>query len=210
MDAMVGIAFGARGRGAFAAAHYEPGHNMINLTKTMGDHSLAHEYFHAIDYNFGRYVDQNRNYSALTGGTSCARELPDNECGQFRYWANRIVDYIMSTESFRRISPASEYWRRRTEVFARWGEQYCAHKSYCAFLTKTMPTYNTRPQYLTAEDFKPTITWGDKLCAAIGQYLNRQNTTITPMKYHKEKPETPKGKPVTHRIRPTKRKTTKK
>lgn len=43
------IAFGARGRGGNVLAHYEPLHRVINLTKTRGAGSLAHEWFHAID-----------------------------------------------------------------------------------------------------------------------------------------------------------------
>ncbi len=45
------IAFGARGRGGkrSAAAHYEPGRHVINLTKIHGDGSLAHEWAHAFD-----------------------------------------------------------------------------------------------------------------------------------------------------------------
>ena len=45
----LGIAFGARGRGN-ALAHYEPLHNVINLTKMRGAGSLAHEWGHALDY----------------------------------------------------------------------------------------------------------------------------------------------------------------
>lgn len=48
------IAFGARGKGntgfgGAAAAHYEPVHRVINMTKMNGGGSLAHEWFHAID-----------------------------------------------------------------------------------------------------------------------------------------------------------------
>lgn len=46
----LGIAFGSRGRGGRAAAHFEPSNNVINLTKTNGDGSLAHEWAHALDY----------------------------------------------------------------------------------------------------------------------------------------------------------------
>jgi len=49
----LGLAFGARGKG-MAAAHYEPGRVVINLTKTQGAGSLAHEWFHALDNYFGR------------------------------------------------------------------------------------------------------------------------------------------------------------
>ncbi|MFX4299845.1 LPD5 domain-containing protein [Pseudosulfitobacter pseudonitzschiae] len=52
----LGLAFGARGRGGkgAAAAHYEPGHVVINLTKNNGAGSLAHEWFHGLDNHLGR------------------------------------------------------------------------------------------------------------------------------------------------------------
>ena len=46
----LGLAFGARGHGK-AAAHYEPGHRVINLTKPSGAGCLAHEWFHAWDHD---------------------------------------------------------------------------------------------------------------------------------------------------------------
>jgi hypothetical protein len=42
------IAFGSRGK-SNAKAHYEPDRMVINLTKTKGDGSFAHEWFHAVD-----------------------------------------------------------------------------------------------------------------------------------------------------------------
>lgn len=42
------IAFGARGGGRFNA-HYEPSHNIINLTKGRGDGSFFHEFIHFLD-----------------------------------------------------------------------------------------------------------------------------------------------------------------
>ena len=47
----LGLAFGARGRGGkgAAAAHYEADQVVVNLTKTNGAGSLAHEWFHALD-----------------------------------------------------------------------------------------------------------------------------------------------------------------
>lgn len=46
------IAFGARGSGN-AAAHYEPLHKVINLTKMHGAGSLAHEWWHGLDDSLG-------------------------------------------------------------------------------------------------------------------------------------------------------------
>ncbi|HOP39920.1 MAG TPA: hypothetical protein PLI53_02645, partial [Geobacteraceae bacterium] len=53
LNGELGIAFGAQGRGGRAAAHFVPGVNEINLTKTMGAGTLAHEWAHALDHYFG-------------------------------------------------------------------------------------------------------------------------------------------------------------
>lgn len=50
------ISFGARGKGK-AMAHYEPSQVIINLTKTKGAGSLAHEWFHALDHHFTSFRD---------------------------------------------------------------------------------------------------------------------------------------------------------
>jgi len=58
LNGKLGMAFGARGRGAagrlVAAAHFEPTFVVINLTKRSGAGSLAHEWWHALDNYFGR------------------------------------------------------------------------------------------------------------------------------------------------------------
>jgi len=46
----LGLALGARGRGGRAVAHYEPREHVVNLTKTKGGGSLAHEWMHAYDH----------------------------------------------------------------------------------------------------------------------------------------------------------------
>lgn len=48
LNGRLALAFGARGSGA-AAAHYEPGKTVINLTKLGGAGTLAHEWAHALD-----------------------------------------------------------------------------------------------------------------------------------------------------------------
>lgn len=49
LNGKLGMAFGAAGRGGKAAAHYDPNAEIINLTKTKGDGTVAHEWFHALD-----------------------------------------------------------------------------------------------------------------------------------------------------------------
>lgn len=58
LNGTLGLAFGARGSGGKnpAAAHYEPGQVVINLTKRSGAGSLAHEWFHALDNYFSRAI----------------------------------------------------------------------------------------------------------------------------------------------------------
>lgn len=53
LNGQLGIAFGAQGSGGKTAAHFVAGVNEINITKTMGAGSLAHEWGHALDHNFG-------------------------------------------------------------------------------------------------------------------------------------------------------------
>lgn len=51
LNGMLGVAFGAQGTGQYAA-HFVPGVNEINLTRTAGAGSLAHEFGHALDHYF--------------------------------------------------------------------------------------------------------------------------------------------------------------
>ncbi len=53
LGGMLGIAWGARGHG-HAAAHFEPGHNVINLTRKNGAGSLLHEWTHGFDHWLSR------------------------------------------------------------------------------------------------------------------------------------------------------------
>lgn len=174
-EGRIGIAFGARGRGGRVAAHYEPGSDMINLTKTNGDHSLAHEYGHALDYDFGRYVDQHSIISSLSGGDSVGYQLPKNENGQLRYLVNKIIDNIKATDSYSRLKFASDYWHERTEVFARFFEQLCCYilrDKPNIFLTKTWKTYISLKAYLTESDFKKVLPDGMRLLAEMSKFLN--------------------------------------
>lgn len=66
LNGTLGLSLGARGKGR-AAAHYEPDTLVINLTKTKGAGSLAHEWFHALD-----------NYFSRMRGESASNERKDN------------------------------------------------------------------------------------------------------------------------------------
>ena len=60
LNGMLGVAIGAQGSGGFAAAHFVPGVNEINLTRESGAGSLAHEWGHALDHYFARQAGLTR------------------------------------------------------------------------------------------------------------------------------------------------------
>lgn len=62
LDGDLGLALGADGSGKFSA-HYRPDDLFINLTKTRGAGTLAHEWFHALDH----YFQRKRNTSGIKG-----------------------------------------------------------------------------------------------------------------------------------------------
>ena len=73
MNGELGLAFGARGKGAAGVgrgkapkAHYEPGHVVINLTKDKGAGSLAHEWWHSLDNYFSRARGEKGEYLTET------------------------------------------------------------------------------------------------------------------------------------------------
>ena len=193
VERQVGIAFGARGINK-ALAHYEPVANMINLTKRKGHQSLAHEYGHALDWNFGRYVDQHKIYNWLTGGRSTASTLPGNTGAQLRHYANAIVDTIKTTGSYARLKKYGDYWHRRTEIFARAFEQYVC---YCVktakkagastrYLCNSWTYYTGEQVYLTESDFKKVLPLFKTLVAEMGKCLNG-NYKLVAMPYYMAK-----------------------
>jgi len=79
LDGTLGMAFGARGGGGGYAAHYEPDKVVINLTKTSGPGSLAHEWFHAFDNYFARLDETGSTDVQALGSYATARNaLPKN------------------------------------------------------------------------------------------------------------------------------------
>lgn len=178
IDQMIGIAFGARGSKG-ALAHYEPHYNMINITKEKGDGCLAHEYGHAIDYTIGRYCDQHKLYNYLSGGRSISFDLRDNVGGKIRNGMNLVVDIAMSMIK-EKLLRYPEYWRRRTEIFARVFEQYCCIQLKEAgvrdgFLTSSWTSYTTSPVYWTEEQFKKLVPGLDKLVSNIKVVINAKS-----------------------------------
>lgn len=129
LNGQLGLAFGARGKGGknAAAAHYEPGSTVINLTKESGAGSLAHEWFHAADNYFGKMggAPASNFMTAGTGNPAVRAEM----AAAFR----KVNDAIRSTGMRARAKAlderrTKEYWSTPVEMAARAFEAYAIAK----------------------------------------------------------------------------------
>ena len=118
LNGELGVAFGSRGSGA-ASAHYEPGEVVINLTKTRGAGSLAHEWWHALDNYFSRAANVKLGY------VTSDKRLPMRE--EMRKAFNDLVDDVEKSDYHTRsMDRGSGYWGTRVEETARLFEEWIA------------------------------------------------------------------------------------
>lgn len=107
----LGIAFGARGGGS-ALAHYEPDEIVINLTKTKGAGSLAHEWWHALDNYFSRQGNIPMGFVTSNPTEAKMRE-------EMRAAWQGVVKAVKGTEYAKRSMAQGDYWGRMLEMTAR-------------------------------------------------------------------------------------------
>lgn len=133
LNGTLGLAFGARGTGGVdaAAAHYEPGQIVINLTKNNGFGSLGHEWFHAMDNYFGRASKQ---IGFLTDATRYTEVDPANvrpeafEAFKELVKAIRLSDYSKRSAKLDKTR-SKDYWGTNLELAARAFETYIITKA---------------------------------------------------------------------------------
>lgn len=131
----LGIAFGARGKGK-AMAHYEPKHNVINLTRKNGIGALAHEWGHALEKNlynkeqaggYGRSLGTiPQNISASFSSVKKQNDFNkidssflENQEG-FTVNIKIFYDRMVKSDRFKAMPPKhKEYLRDPAELFAR-------------------------------------------------------------------------------------------
>lgn len=143
LNGTLGLAFGARGAGGkmAPAAHYEPGKIVINLTKTNGAGSLAHEWFHGLD-----------NYFERARGAAGEGHVTDNPNVRMKPDANRkfvaddsvrpevlaavkgVMDAIKQSGMVARskeldMRRSKNYWSTNHELAARAFESYIIDKA---------------------------------------------------------------------------------
>jgi transposase-like protein len=116
------LAFGARGSGK-ANAHYEPLKVVINLTKTRGSGSLAHEWWHAVDNYFAKKVG-NASYMSDSKPSSENAGIRKEVSDAWKELNKKINDKIFTTnyaERSERIDKfkSKKYWGTPREMSAR-------------------------------------------------------------------------------------------
>lgn len=197
LNGRTAIAFGARGQGP-AAAHYEPGTGIINITRYSkggtvkessfltggGVGALAHEYGHAIDYYFGMYYDRNIMIASLSGGGSVDRKF-EQKGGELRKAMDDVLNAIIWKDTARttyskfyqklldNVPVTKTYWYERTELFARTFEMYVQMKLaklgiVNSFLTQKKYGGAVYPSEFDMLDIAPKIT---KLITIMARYI---------------------------------------
>lgn len=122
LNGNLAIAFGARGSGQYSA-HYEPLQTVINLTKTRGAGSLAHEWWHALDHYMGNH--QNLLSKSPSPNTALHQELSQP--------VQELVKTIKQEELYKRSLLADgyrnkSYFSTNVEMTARAFEAYVIHE----------------------------------------------------------------------------------
>jgi hypothetical protein len=149
LDGQLGLAFGARGKGR-AAAHYEPGTKVINITRKNGVGTLAHEWGHALDDYIGQQTPRGKSrmrsgpvylseqtsglYWDPNGGT---KSQADNPVWKAMDSVRKAIDDTdfrftlrdgLAGYGIKAGSAQYSYWTSGREVFARTFERYVQHK----------------------------------------------------------------------------------
>lgn len=158
LNGELGLAFGSRGGGRVAAAHYESDRIVINLTKTKGKGSLGHEWWHALDNYFSRMRGEIDNYLTEKPRSILVKQdnkwVEDSAVRKEMISAYKgIVDAIKSTDLPNRSTildrtKTKRYWSTNLEMTARAFEN---------FLIEKLGQNNERNDYLA--NFKDTSQW---------------------------------------------------
>ncbi|MGS3142218.1 LPD38 domain-containing protein [Aeromonas sanarellii] len=139
LNGKLGLAFGARGSGGVnpAAAHFEPGKVVINLTKMNGAGSLGHEWWHALDDYFAKLRSGKENMTEALDVELASRGSNFAHRGEVRREMveafGAVMRSIKQTAIKARASKldgkrTKQYWTTNTEMSARSFESYLIAK----------------------------------------------------------------------------------
>jgi hypothetical protein len=129
LNGTLGLAFGARGSGRRASAHYEPGMVVINLTKGSGAGSLAHEWWHALDHYFSMQGGKKSSLLTETAGRGLDGNIRPEVVEAFKDLMSTVRQGELAVRSRqadkRRSTP---YFSTMVEMTARSFESYVIGK----------------------------------------------------------------------------------
>lgn len=167
LDKHLNFAFGSRGiKGALA--HFEPNTMFISIKKYRNEYlgalsdtsSFAHEYFHALDYFVGRYVEpiEKANFLSDTWDLDLSVTKYPIRCQMSMLMLKYYELQAKYNPDFLKVKSKKAYWASPKECFARMSEQLVAYYSYYylrivsvhKYLAKQSETYRQNPKvYMT-------------------------------------------------------------
>ncbi|MDY0386673.1 MAG: LPD38 domain-containing protein [Methanolobus sp.] len=144
----LGLTFGSRGSGK-AAAHYEPGRRIINLTKTQGLGSLAHEWWHGIDNYFAGFETTLTNMKSASA-SEYTPEAREEIKKAFDNLAKAVNNYTFKQRSKNLDgSKNAEYYALPHEMSARAFENFTLNR-----LAQSGQVNDFIVNYVSSEDWK--------------------------------------------------------
>lgn len=107
LGGILAVAFGARGNGGRAAAHYEPGQQVFNFTRMSGAGSLAHEFAHALDHHMGT-VGVDGASMTIRGGSGWYHQPRDHVAYLSNLGHDEAGAFAAVMDAIRKSTPAPE------------------------------------------------------------------------------------------------------
>jgi hypothetical protein len=163
------LAFGARGKGGFAAAFYQTlPIGVINLTKTKGMGTFAHEYGHAIDNYLGIKTKSENRFAS--GGHSMRKTVDYRglKMNSAEYFMEKIMEAVLyengKKSSYHKwLDEETDYYNRRAEIFARVFESYVHFKLKNKGIVNKWAGYYPAPDLPKEHLIMAAKPWMDKL-----------------------------------------------
>lgn len=152
LNGELGLAFGARGSGGVnpAAAHYEPGKVVINLTKREGAGSLGHEWWHALDNYFSRMRGSKTSPFMTTAtdvGLSARKASYEAYPGVRREMVDAFGEVVRAIRNTSIKARSSKLDAKRTKEYWTTGEEMAA-RAFESYLISKLHDQNASNDYL--------------------------------------------------------------
>ncbi|MEW7279721.1 LPD1 domain-containing protein [Aquimarina sp. 2201CG1-2-11] len=171
LNGKLSLALGARGTGN-AKAHYEPlSRSVINLTKTKGIGSLAHEFAHALDNLISFHTGQKKQ-PFVSGGDTTRKGYNEYIAKHGNYFEKQFEELFNilyynkngdETTFLQHIKKETDYWNQRNEVFARTFEVYTHYK---------LDEQGIKNQFLVKPSYKGKVYPDIKLVLEASRHLD--------------------------------------